>query len=178
MKRDLTFALVRAAGTLATYCDRAEHSEVVDRQSVTAAARSLRCLAVATSHETGCDLHALYGERISEIEQRHPAFTDDMFDGASTVRIAKTWAQLQSAQYRHDKAYHPDVIGLAKWDQVRHYTLHISKLAMLSLEASESETDWNEFLVRRLPDIVIFGIKLSTVCGERLSDETGIDEAM
>lgn len=176
MKPDLTFALVRAAGILATYCDRAEHSEVADRQSVTAVALSLRGLAVATSHETGFDLHALYAERISEIERRHPAFADDMFDGASTVRIAKTWAQLQSVQYRHDLAYHPDVIGLAKWEQLRHYTLHVSKLAMLSLNASETEAEWNEFLARRLPDVVIFGIKLSTVCGERLSDEAGIDE--
>lgn len=72
MKPDLTFALVRAAGILATYCDRVEHSEVADRQSVTAVALSLRGLAVATSHETGFDLHALYAERISEVERRHP----------------------------------------------------------------------------------------------------------
>lgn len=176
MKPDLTFALVKAAGTLATYCDRAEHSEVADRQSVTAVALSLRSLAVATCHDTGFDLHTLYAERISEIERRHPAFADDMFDGASMVRIAKTWAQLQSAQYRHDQAYHPDVIGLAKWEQLRHYTLHISKLAMLSLETSETAAERTAFLARRLPDIVIFGIKLSTVCGERLSDEVGIDE--
>lgn len=177
---ELTFALVRSAGALATYCDRAEHSENTDRGVIRAAARELRRVAVETSRAVGYDLQALYAERLAGIEARHPAFGDGMFDGAEGVRKAKSWRQLQNVQYLHDLNYHADVAGLAKWDQVRHYTLHISKLAMLALDASTDSSEqgsWHSFLGHRLPDIVIFGIKLSTVSGEKLSTDTSVDEA-
>jgi hypothetical protein len=177
----LAFALVRVSGTLATYCDRAEHSEGADRDVIKDAARELRRVAVDASRSTGYDLQALYAERLAGIEARHPAFGDGLFDGAEEVRRAKSWAQLQNVQYRHDLTYHPDVAGLAKWDQVRHYTLHTAKLAMLALDAGTSasgEGGWNEFLAHRLPDIVIFGIKLSTVAGEKLTEDISIDRVM
>lgn len=176
---DLTHLLVRVSGALAAYCDRSEHSEGADREVITAEARQLRRLAVDFSRSAGFDLQALYADRLAGIESRHPAFSDGMYDGAEAVRRSKSWSEMQSAQYRHDLTYHPDVLGLAKWDQVRHYTLHIAKLAMLALNATDdakSGANWESFLAHRLPDVLIFGIKLSTVTGEKLTDCASLDQ--
>lgn len=168
------FAIVRAAGKLATYCDRAEHNEPNDRGAIAAVATDLRTLALTASSAHDLDLQSLYSFRLARIEAKHPAWLATTFDGSQAIGEAKTWRDMQAAQYQHDLFYHPDVTGLAKFDQLRHYTLHLTKLGKLALEAAEgavvAPTVWDEFLTERLPDIVIFGIKLATVCGDRLPE--------
>lgn len=166
------YAIVRAAGELATYCDRAEHNEPNDRGAISVVAADLRDLAVAASSAHDLDLQSLYSSRIGRIEAKHPAWHAGSFDGACAVDQAKSWSDLQAAQYQHDLFYHPDVAGLAKFDQLRHYTLHLTKLGKLALDATHGATAaaWDGFLTERLPDIVIFGIKLATVCGDKLPD--------
>lgn len=170
---DFVLSLVRISGTLATHCDRVEHNEIASRDTVIEMGDALRELASSTSRSHCLDLAALYGARLGAIEAKHPAFRLNPFDGRQGVEQAKTWADLQAVQYMHDVTYHPDVAGLAKYDQLRHYTLHVSKLAKLALEASELHggSAWVPFLTERLPDLAVFGVKLATVCGHKLPTE-------
>ena len=55
-----------------------------------------------------------------------------------------TWRQVQVAQLLHDRRFHPDVFGLSSLEQLRHYTLHVTKLAGLLVDAAEPET-WRWF---------------------------------
>ena len=80
---------------------------------------------------------------------------------------AANWAEFQIAQVVHDRHFHPDVFGLSKIDQLRHYTLHVTKLAGLLIDAIDSH-DWPSFSPHRLSDIAIFGVKIATTCNDRL----------
>ena len=71
---------------------------------------------------------------------------------------------------RHDATYHPDVAGLPKYAQLRHFTLHLTKLSALLLDAMDGRGR-EAFVSERIPDLFIFGIKLSTVANERLGDD-------
>ncbi len=70
-------------------------------------------------------------------------------------------------QIDHDRHYHPDVVGMAKVQQLRHYALHLAKAVGAFAEPRGEQ----ELLHRRLPDILLFAIKLPTVMGVRLPDE-------
>jgi hypothetical protein len=67
--------------------------------------------------------------------------------------------------------YHADVVGMPKIEQLRHYTLHLAKLAWLMQEAAADQVRMDEFVEDRLPDLLLFGIKLATVIGVNLPDE-------
>lgn len=80
-------------------------------------------------------------------------------------------AQVQLVQLEHDRAYHLDVLGLSRADQLRHYAFHVAKLAGSFARRARGQAGDEEIVERRLPDVLLFGIKLATVMAERLPDE-------
>ncbi|MEU7904251.1 hypothetical protein [Actinoplanes sp. NPDC049118] len=162
--------LIRTAADLARHCDRAEHNEQVDREKLLRAAADLRAMGWRLAEASGIDLRQRYSERLDMLESRHPLAGGGGFDGGEAVLVSKTLLELQRAQIRHDMAYHPDVAGMPKYAQLRHFTLHLTKLTALLLDAIEGH-DRDDFINNRIADIFIFGIKISTVASERLSDE-------
>lgn len=162
--------LAVAAGYVANYCDHADHNEVVDAAWVIGAAETLRVIASRISAREGVDLFGLYADRLAAIEARNVGSSSGEFDGGAAARASSTWRELQLVQLEHDRTYHPDVLGLHKSEQLNHYSLHLSKLvAALAREPSERE-EHADFLARRLPDMLLFGIKLTTVMGKKLPE--------
>ena len=163
--------LVVAVGQLARHCDRAEHNEQTSHNLLVDIGQTIREMAVALAGSLDAVMSA-YADRIEQVELRHPLGGTGLFEGGQAIRDAKTWLDLQRAQMRHDLIYHADVAGLAKYEQLRHYTLHLAKLAWLMQEASEAGDDaGGEFLRVRVPDLFLFGIKFATVAGSRLPEE-------
>ena len=164
-----SFALKLAplAAAVANYCDHVEHNEIADRAWVLDAGAQLRELACELSIGSGLSPVDLYAERLGEIEARNVLAHSGGYDGHRVALEAQTWRDLQLVQADHDRHYHPDVVGMAKDQQLRHYALHLAKAVGAFAEPREEQ----ELLHRRLPDVLLFGIKLSTVMGVRLSDE-------
>ena len=167
-----TVWIAEASAAVANYCDHAEHNEAADRRWILDAGQTLRTAALQIAAHEHEDLFELYAERMRQIEQRNPLWSEDAPDGAQLVRCATTWRELQLAQVEHDRHYHPDVIGLTKFDQLRHYALHLAKLTGAVAARAAGTGDVDSFRVRRLPDLMLFGVKLSTVSGERLAQES------
>jgi hypothetical protein len=162
--------LAIAAGDVANYCDHADHNEVVEAAWVLGAAETLRVVASRIAAREGVDLLALYVDRLAAIEARNVGGGSGGFDGAAAALASSTWRELQLVQLEHDRVYHPDVLGLHKSEQLRHYSLHLAKLvAALAREPSERE-EHADFIARRLPDMLLFGIKLTTVMGKKLPE--------
>jgi hypothetical protein len=164
--------LARASAAVANYCDHVEHNEAADRDWVTGAGRTVRHAALTLAAHDHVDLLGLYAGRLRQIERRNPLWSSGDVDGGELVLGASTWRALQLAQVEHDRRYHPDVVGLAKLDQLRHYALHLAKLVGAVAEIAAGSGDQASFHQRRLPDLLLFGIKLSTVTGEHLADES------
>jgi hypothetical protein len=116
------------------------------------------------------DLRVLSAARLRAIEARNPLAHPGAFDGGVAAEQALTWRALQLVQAEHDRFYHADVVGLAKLDQLRHYALHLAKLAGAMARAARDSGAAEDFRSRRLADVLLFGIKLSTVSGERLAE--------
>lgn len=163
------FALAAApkAAAVANYCDHVEHNEHAETSWVTDAAADLSTLAFEVAHAADIDLLELYAERLGAIEARNVLARPGGFDGHAAALSAKSWRDLQLVQVEHDRSYHADVLGLAKAEQLRHYALHLAKIVGAFAEAA----DHDELINRRLPDVLLFAIKLQTVMGMRLSDE-------
>jgi len=168
---DAALAIAVMSGDVANHCDHVEHNEAADLDAIRRAGRDLRTTAVALSLEAAQDPVALYVRRLAAIEQRNVLWHDGAFDGAALARSASTWRALQIVQAAHDKAYHSDVVGLAKADQLRHYALHVAKLAGSTAVVARGDGDLADWLHRRVPDMLLFGIKLATVSGEKLPEE-------
>jgi hypothetical protein len=162
--------IARGAAAVANFCDHVEHNEPADRAWVQDTGHTLRATACAIASHEHLDLRAAYAARLRVIEQRTPLWVDGVLDGGALIENAETWLELQLAQAEHDRRYHPDVSGLAKFDQLRHYSLHVTKLAGALAEVAEGLADNEDFRNRRLPDMVLFGIKLATVTGQRLPE--------
>src|ERR1700728_2588445 len=160
----------RCAGDVANYCDHAEHNEATEREWVLHAARSLRSLACEIAVCHGVDLQERYAARLRAVEERNPLCSEESPDGALLALEARTWRDLQLVQATHDRHYHPDVLGLSKLGQLHHYALHLSKLAGATAALAEWTCDVDDFRARRLPDMLVFGIKLSTVVGQSLPE--------
>jgi hypothetical protein len=171
-ERYLGWALevARAAAAVANFCDHVEHNEPADRAWVQDSGRTLRATACAIASHEQLDLRAAYAARIRIIEQRNPLWEEGALDGGALIEDAETWHELQLAQAEHDRRYHPDVSGLAKFDQLRHYSLHVMKLAGAVAEVVQALADTEDFRAQRLPDMLLFGIKLATVTGQRLPE--------
>ena len=163
------FALQAApqAAAVANYCDHVEHNEVVYTSWVTSAGEALRTLALDFAAAHSLDVLALYAARLHAIEARNVLSHEASFDGCAAAEGATTWRQLQLVQAEHDRYYHPDVVGLKKLDQLRHYALHLAKIVGAFAGAQDAE----ELINRRLPDTLLFAIKLHTVMGQALADE-------
>lgn len=170
--------LVIAAGDVAAYCDRAEHAEAVERQSVIGAGQTLRRIAFDLSGGSAARMIALYAQRLQTIEARHPLFGNIPFAGGETAACVETWRELQAAQAEHDRWYHPDVVGMARTDQLHHYSFHVSKLAGEHQRLIDEPGRWPDYRARRLPDTLLFGLKLATVMGERLPDDMTAPEML
>jgi hypothetical protein len=164
--RTLALALAPPAASVANYCDHVEHNEAAETAWVVDAAEKLQALAVEFAKEGGVDLVELYAERLGAIEARNPLARPGGFDGHAAALAARTWRDLQLVQVEHDRYYHADVIGLAKAEQLRHYALHLMKIVGAFAEPRAAE----ELLARRLPDTLLFALKLRTVMGTRLDD--------
>lgn len=165
--QDIALVLAPIAASVANYCDRIEHNEEVDRAWVQGAGNQLRQLADRVAADSGKSIIDLYAERLGEIEARNVLGHPGAFDGHHAALEARTWRDLQVVQADHDRHYHPDVVGLAKLDQLRHYALHLAKIA----GAFAEPRDHTELFGRRLPDALLFGLKLATVTGARLTDD-------
>jgi hypothetical protein len=165
--QDYALRLAPAAASVANFCDHAEHNEVAERHWVLGPAARLRELALEIAGAAGLDLVELYAERLGAIEARNVLSRPGGFDGHRAALGADSWRDLQLVQIEHDHRYHPDVCGLTKAEQLRHYALHLAKIVGAFAEPAPAE----DLLVRRLPDILLFAIKLHTVMGVRLADE-------
>jgi len=162
--------LVRAAGRLAWQCDHAEHGEQSDKGLVIDSGLNLRAAAVEAFDLLGLEPVSSYADRLAAVEARSPLAGTGLFEAKFAIPKVETWRDLQVAQLLHDRVYHPDVLGMAKSDQLRHYTLHVSKLAWLADEAVQTANGAKDFVPARVADILLFGVKLSTVAGEVLPD--------
>ena len=163
-------AIAVAASQVANYCDHSDHNEAVNADWVLGAGQTLRSVAQRIAARERLDLLGLYAKRLKTIETRNVASATFSYDGAAAVREATTWRELQLVQLEHDRHYHPDVIGLHKSEQLQHYALHLAKLVgALAAEPSEPEQH-DSFVATRLPDMLLFGMKLATVMGTKLPD--------
>lgn len=166
-------ALTKVAADLAAFCEHVEHNEVNSVYDAARAGDRLRQIAAELSARSGISLAATYAARIREVEEkslmRHmPLFAQGPeLAGAHALDSADNWDQVQIGQIVHDRQFHPDVFGLPKIEQIRHYTFHITKLAGLLVDAIENK-DWITFQHQRLADIAIFGVKIATVCNIQL----------
>jgi hypothetical protein len=161
--------LVRAAGRLAWQCDHAEHAEQADRGLVIWAGLHLRAAAIEAFDLLGIEPIASYARRLAVVESRTPLSGTGLFEAELEIPKVETWRELQIAQMLHDRVYHPDVLGMARSEQLRHYTLHVAKLAWLALEAGSGDAT-DSFVPARIADSLLFGVKLATVAGEILPD--------
>jgi hypothetical protein len=157
-------------GSLATYLDRSEHLEPPARDMVPDAGRRLRDVALDFAFELGVDVIAAYAERLKQLELRNVINAPATVDPPGLVLSATTWRDLQAAQVEHDRWFHPDVFGMPRWDQLRHFVLHLAKLTAFVAQLDE-HGDWFDFVDRRLPDMLVFGVKLPTTAGVRLSED-------
>lgn len=165
--QEFALRLAPQAAAVANYCDHIEHNEIADRGWVLEAGEHLRRLACELATRPGLSPIDLYAERLGEIEARNVLVHPGSYDGHRAALEARTWRDLQLVQVEHDRHYHPDVLGMAKDQQLRHYALHLAK----AVGAFAEPRDQQELLHRRLPDVLLFAIKLSTVMGARLPDE-------
>lgn len=166
------FTLIRAAAACAAFCEHIEHNEPATTHQVVAAAESMRQIAAQLADQSGASLRQAYEDRIRSVETTSLLRHVNMFEqvelvGADALASARHWDELQIAQLAHDRQFHPDVFGLPKIEQLRHYTFHVTKLAGLLADAIE-QGDWDAFRDERLADIAVFGVKLATVCNEHL----------
>jgi hypothetical protein len=162
--------LSQLAADVANYSDHAEHNEAVDRVWVVKAAAELRQLSLSLGQTLNCDVVQLYAQRLDGIERRHVAWDNTQFNGAAAASKASTWRALQLVQLEHDRVYHPDVLGLSKAHQLQHYALHLIKITGAFARAVDDKTSEEEVFTRRLADVLLFGLKLSTVMGETLDE--------
>jgi hypothetical protein len=158
--------LATASAGIAGYCDRAEHLEPTDPELIRAVGATLRELAVRLAAQNGIDLVQAYRARLESVEQRHPLYPASGFAAVEEIPDrSATWRQVQRVQWEHDRHYHPDVLGLSRYEQLRHYAFHLAKLAGAAVNGDDSG-----FLSRRLPDLLLFGLKLATLTNEQLPD--------
>jgi hypothetical protein len=166
-----TLALAVAAAAVANHCDHSEHNETAEVADVRRAAIVFRENGVSLSLAAGHDPLELYATRLRAIEERNVHHSSDSYDGAAAASAVTDWRSLQLVQDAHDRAYHYDVIGLKKSDQLLHYALHLAKLVGACSGALRGEVEEADLLARRIPDMLLFGIKLSTVTSEKLPSE-------
>jgi hypothetical protein len=163
--------LVEFSGVIGQCCDRAEHNEATSPETIREVGQGLRKLAQTITAELGLDLRSLYAERVARVEAAHILGGQGLFDGGKAIREGTTWRAWQIAQMTHDHVYHQDVAGLPKNSQLSHIGHHVAKLAWKLQQTITSTETRDEFLTNRVADLVVFGVKLATVTGQRLPEE-------
>jgi hypothetical protein len=163
------FALAAAplAAAVANYCDHVEHNEPAEPGWVIEAGERLTIIALELAATSGRDLVQLYAARLASIETGNVLAQSNSFDGGQAALAANTWRELQLVQSTHDRTYHPDVVGMSRLEQLRHYAFHLTKIVGAFAEARDDR----ELIDRRLPDALLFAIKLRTVMGSRLPND-------
>jgi hypothetical protein len=164
--------LAPVAATVANYCDHIEHNEKGDPGSIGESGLALRMLALEMAARRGEKIRDLYAARLKEIETRNPLSGPGKLDGAELASNASTWRDLQMVQIEHDRHYHPDVLGLSKLDQLRHCAFHLAKLVGAVADVASQRASEDDLYARRVPDLSIFGLKLATLSGEKLREDT------
>jgi hypothetical protein len=160
--------LASTAAAVSNYCDHVDHNESASTDWISNAGHKMRGLACEIASHENLDLLTLYAARLGEIEARNPLSHPGSFNGNSQAAEATTWRALQLVQAEHDRHYHPDVIGLSKFNQLVHYAFHTAKLSGALADVARGNADTRDFCNRRLPDLLLFGIKLATVTGKEL----------
>lgn len=168
-----TLAALELAGVAAdvnNYADHVEHNEVAERAWVLEAAASMRRLALRLADAAGLNALLVYADRLREIEERN-FLSIDPYTKAWWTQAARIgdWQALQALQVRHDRDYHPDVHGLSKYDQLRHYAFHLAKLTGLAARLARGQRIDSDLEGRLIADTLLFGLKLSSVMGARLT---------
>jgi len=170
MLNDAAARLATTSARVSGYCDRSEHLEPTDQEVIRTAGAELRMLAVELAAEKQIDLVQAYRRRLESVEQRHPLYPAGGFAAVDQIPDkGASYQLLQRVQWDHDRYYHPDVLGLSRYEQLRHYAFHLAKLAGAASEAATGDT--NDFFERRLPDLLLFGLKLATLVNEPLPDQ-------
>lgn len=171
---DCAARLATASASIAGYCDRAEHLEPTDPTAIRTAGATLRDLALEIAAQRTIDIVQAYRTRLEAVEQRHPLYPAGGYAAVEVIPDhGATWRQLQRAQWEHDRNYHPDVLGLSRYEQLRHYAFHLAKIAGAASAAATTEGDAErDFLARRLPDLLLFGLKLATLVNEQLPEQS------
>lgn len=164
--------MAAATALVARYCDHVEHAEEAPIVWLADAARELRDVGIAVAGALGVDVWQAYAARLEAMESRRAFSGDRPFDGPAALRAARTWADVQRIQDEHDRYYRPDVYGLARSDQIRHSLLHLAKILGGLVAALDDPDSLRDFEERWLPDIVLFGVKLSTIIGQALDEES------
>ena len=168
---DAALRLAVISADVNNYVDHVEHNEVIDRDWVLGSAAKLRELALELAAHEGLNPVAVYSQRLEAIQQRNVLNNPFLARSAAHAAFAaKTWRDLQITQAEHDRVYHPDVFGLTKNDQLRHYAFHVAKLAGLLAQRARTD-DGGELTVRRIADLMLFGVKLATVMGVKLDPQ-------
>jgi hypothetical protein len=163
---------------VARFCDHSEHNEELDRAWVLRAGERFRDLAMALASAFDLDLRDSYANRLGAIEANHLLSAADRFDGQAEASAAWTWRDLQCVQIGHDRYFHPDVFGLARTEQLRHYVFHLAKLTGFLASATLDQSCWPALQERAIPDMLIFGLKLPTAVGVRLpNDKIAVPDA-
>lgn len=168
---EVALELAVCAGEVGGYCASAEQNEPIERERVVDAGKRMRRLALEVAAAAGLEIFEVYAKRLVAIEDAFSASAAHPFDGGTAARRARTWRELQLVQLKHDVAYHLEVLGLAAPNQLRHYAFHLAKLAGVFARAARGEDADAQIVERRLPDVLLFGIKLATVMGERLPED-------
>jgi hypothetical protein len=169
--RSALIELASIAGIVANVCDHAEHNEAYSFDDVGEAADRLRDLALELAAHFRRSPAGLYAKRLAAIERRNVVYDASGFDGERAVMDAATWRDLQLVQIAHDRYYHADVVGLAKYDQLRHCALHLAKLAGATADVLAGRAELEDYLTRRVADMLLFGIKLASLAGQRLASD-------
>lgn len=170
--------LVDLSGLLAAWCDRAEHNEGVARDELLAIGARLRALGLGLIDDAGRDPVAAYADRLRQIEAKNVLLDEEGPDVPSLLaQPSCSWRTVQLIQAAHDRAFHPDVVGLPRVQQLQHYALHLAKLArylQLAGTHADARADWT---AGRVADVLIFGVKLATVANDRLPQTPVLDGA-
>lgn len=152
------------------YCDRAEHLEATDRSAISSSGVDLRALAVELAGDNAVDIVGAYRLRLESVERRHPLYPAGGFAALDNIpERGASWRLLQTVQWDHDRHYHPDVLGLSRYEQLRHYAFHVAKLAGAAAEAASGDS--SDFFERRLADLLLFGLKFATLMNEALTEQ-------
>jgi hypothetical protein len=156
------------AGDLGAFCDHAEHNEGTEVATVLRIGGRVRSLAEFYAAESQLSLAECYARRLEVIESRNVLCEGETLE--SQALEARSWRDLQLIQAKHDRLYHPDVMGLSKHEQLRHYAFHLAKLAGLAARAVLAGDPLSCDVAERMAaDLTIFGVKLATVVNDTLS---------